>query len=217
MRESNPKKSDTRKLQVTGRSTYVLSLPKKWVTRNKLKKSSSLLIHEEEDGSLRIQPSDSPQTARREEAFIEVSPGESSDALIRKTVSAYLVGYNLIHIKPKSQQQLSSSQRNALKTFARSFLVGTEIVTDTPTKLTLQVLLSYPELSIQSTLRRMIVITSSMHKDAVTALKRLDHRLAKDVISTDNEVDRFHLYIIRQLKMAIQNPSISVNLCMYQN
>jgi phosphate uptake regulator len=47
-----------------------------------------------------------------------------------------------------------------------------------------------------------------MHKDALTALKELDHQLAKGVIATDNEVDRFNMYIIRQLKMAIQNPRI---------
>jgi len=47
-----------------------------------------------------------------------------------------------------------------------------------------------------------------MHKDAMTALKQLDHQLAKDVVATDNEVDRFHLYVIRQLKTAAQNPII---------
>jgi phosphate uptake regulator len=87
-------------------------------------------------------------------------------------------------------------------------LVGTEIVTDTPSELTLQVLLSYPELSVQSALRRMCIITSSMHKDAIAALKELDHQAARGVITTDNEVDRFNLYIVRQLKMAIQNQRI---------
>jgi phosphate uptake regulator len=85
-------------------------------------------------------------------------------------------------------------------------LVGTEIVTDTPSELILQVLLSYPELSIQSALRRMCIITASMHKDALAALKELDTQLAKSVISTDDEVDRFNLYVVRQLKVAIQNP-----------
>jgi phosphate uptake regulator len=47
-----------------------------------------------------------------------------------------------------------------------------------------------------------------MHKEAIVSLASLDHQLAKDVISTDNEVDRFHLYIIRQLKMALRNPKI---------
>ncbi|XES77843.1 MAG: hypothetical protein ACBZ72_02935 [Candidatus Bathyarchaeia archaeon] len=44
------------------------------------------------------------------------------------------------------------------KVFARRMLVSTEIVTDTPHELTLQVLLSYPEFSIQSALRRMSII-----------------------------------------------------------
>jgi len=113
-----------------------------------------------------------------------------------------------MRVKARDQQQLSSQQRNKIKNFARDLFVGTEIVTDTPTELTLQVLLSYPELSIQSALRRMCIITSSMHKDAITALKDLDFPLAQSVIATDDEVDRFNLYVVRQLKTAIQNPKV---------
>jgi phosphate uptake regulator len=194
---------------MTGGSTYIVSLPKKWITKNQLEKGSSLTFFEEEDGSLSVlSSSELVREKKSEEAFIRVSPNENSDTIIRKLVSTYLVGYNLIHIKARDQQQLSSKQRNAIKNFARDLLVGTEIVTDTPSELTLQVLLSYPELSIQSALRRMCIITSSMHRDALTALKELDPQLAKSVIATDDEVDRFSLYIIRQLKTAIQNPKI---------
>jgi phosphate uptake regulator len=193
---------------MTGGSTYILSLPKKWVNRNQLEKGSSLLIREEGNGSLTILPPELGKPEESEEAFIEVSPNDNPDALTRKTVSAYLIGYNLIHLGAKNQQEMSSRQRNTLKAFARQLLVGTEIVTDTPEELKLQVLLSYPELSVPSALRRMSIITSSMHKDAVTALKNLDRQLAKDVIETDNEVNRFHLYIIRQLKMAVTNPRL---------
>jgi phosphate uptake regulator len=54
----------------------------------------------------------------------------------------------------------------------------------------------------------MCIITSSMHKDALTALKENDMQLAKSVIETDDEVDRFNMYVIRQLKVAIMNPRI---------
>jgi len=201
-------KTDVRKLQVTGGSTYVLSLPKEWVTQNNLKKGSSLLIREEESGALSVLPPEMGKPERPEEALIEVSPQDNPNTLTRKAVAAYLVGYNIIHMRAKSRQQLSSRQRNTLKTFARRLLVGTEIVTDTSTELTLQVLLSYPELSVPNALRRMCIITSSMHKDVITALKELDSQLAEGIIATDDEVDRFHLYIIRQLKMAVQNPRI---------
>jgi len=205
---SKTRDGEARKLQVTGGSTYIISLPRKWVTRNQLRKGSSLILREEGDGSLSLAPSGMAKQEKREEAIIKVSKKDESDAIIRKVVSAYLVGYNLIHMRAQSQEQLSSQQRNALKDFARRYLVGTEIVTDTPNELSLQILLSYPELTVESALRRMSIITSSMHKDSMTALREIDHQLAKAVIDTDTEVDRFNLYIIRQLKLAIANPRI---------
>jgi len=202
------KNEETRKLQITGGSTYVISLPKKWVTQNRLEKGSPLLIRQEENGSLEVLPPEIARPEKSEEAMIKVGPQDQSDEIIRKTVSVYLLGYNIIHIRAKNQKEILSTQRSNIKTFARNMLVGTEIVTDTSTALTLQVLLSYPELSVPSALRRMTIITSSMHKDAITALKNNDHQLAQFVRSTDYEVNRFHLYIIRQLKMAIRNPRI---------
>ena len=167
-----------------------------------------MTVRAEESGVLSVIPADAAIQQRSDKALIKVSPKENSSAIIRKTVSAYLVGYNLITVRAEKQQPLSSKQRTEIKDFVRHMLVGTEIVTDTPSELTLQVLLSYPELSVQSALRRMCIITSSMHKDAITALKELDYQSAKGIITTDNEVDRFNLYIVRQLKTAIQNQRI---------
>ncbi|UCH37434.1 MAG: phosphate uptake regulator PhoU [Candidatus Bathyarchaeota archaeon] len=72
----------------------------------------------------------------------------------------------------------------------------------------IKVLLSYPELSVESALRRMCIITSSMHTDVMNALKTADMPLVREVIYQDNEVDRFSLYIIRQLKAAIEDLNI---------
>lgn len=206
---SQTKRSEeTRKLQFTGGSTYILSLPKRWITQNQLRRGSVIKLREEEGGLLTIIPNDIATQQKTNEAYIKVTPQDSPDSVIRKTVSTYLLGYNMIHIKAESQKQLSGKQRQELKDFSRHMLVGTEIVTDTPQELALQVLLSYPELSVQSALRRMSIITASMHKDAMTALKELDRQQAKEVITTDNEVDRFSLYIVRQLKTAIESPRI---------
>jgi phosphate uptake regulator len=205
---SGEQEGEMRRLQLTGGSTYIVSLPKRWVSQNQLKKGSVIKIREEEGGLLSVAPSGAKVAPEREEASIPVSPKDISDSVIRKMVSAYLMGYNLINIRSSRGQNLSTKQRYDVKNFVRHMLVGTEIVTDTPSDLTLQVLLSYPELSIQSALRRMSIITTSMHKDSVTALKALDHQLAKSVITTDNEVDRFNLYVVRQLKMAIQSPRL---------
>ncbi len=199
---------ETRKLQFTGGSTYIISLPKRWIDQNQLNKGSVIKLREEEGGLLSIIPADTAIQQERDEAIIKVNPKDSPESVVRKTVSAYLIGYNMIHIKAEKQNQLSTKQRHEMKNFSRHMLVGTELVIDTPQELTLQVLLSYPELSVQSALRRMSIITASMQRDAITALKELDSQHAKEVLVTDNEVDRFNLYIVRQLKTAVQNPRI---------
>ena len=126
--------------------------------------------------------------------------------ITRKIVSSYLAGYNSIHVK--SQKQLCPTrQRRDMKGFVRRMLVGTEIVTDTSSELKLQVLLSYPELTIQSALRRMSIITTSMHKDAIFGLTAGDKLLAKEVMSTDNEVDRFNLYVTKIVESSDTEPS----------
>lgn len=199
---------EQRKLQVTGGSTFILSLPKEWATKNELKQGSSMIVREEEDGSLSIAPSSFPKKTKQDEAYIKVAQNDNPDAIMRTAISAYLDGYNLLHVRAQGQKVLSSKLRNHLKHFARHYLVGTEIVIDTPTELTLQVLLNYPELTVQNALSRMAIIASSMHKEAIEALKKMDHSSAKSVIETDREVNRFGLYIVRLLKLAVSNQRI---------
>ena len=207
-KEAEKINEEQRKLQVTGGSTFILSLPKNWAMRNELKRGSSMIVREEDDGSLSIAPSSFPKKEKQDEAYIKASMNDNPDAIMRTAISAYLDGYNILHIRAQGQKVLSSKLRNHLKTFARHYLVGTEIVIDTPTDLTLQVLLNYPELTVQNALSRMSIIASSMHKEAITALKKLDYSTAKSVIETDREVNRFGLYIVRLLKLAVSNPRI---------
>jgi len=200
-------KREVRKLQITGGSTYIISLPKKWIKKVGLEKGSPLSIINQEDGSIIIVPEEMEKPKKPVEAIIEVSTDNEAQSILRKIVSIYLVGYNIIFIRPKNQR-LSSVQRTAIKNFTRRMLVGTEIIADSPTELILKVLISYPELSVQSALRRMCVITASMHQDAIAALREFDKELARDVVAMDDEVDRFGLYIIRQLKAAVQNERV---------
>ncbi len=207
-KETEKLSEEQRKLQVTGGSTFILSLPKDWATKNELKRGSAMMVREEEDGSLSIAPSSFPKQQKQDEAYIKSSINDNPDAIMRTAISAYLSGYNVLHIRAQGQKVLSSKLRNHLKSFARNYLVGTEIVIDTPTELTLQVLLNYPELTVQNALSRMGIISSSMHREALASLKKLDYPGAKAVIETDREVNRFGLYVVRLLKLAVTNQRV---------
>ncbi len=52
-------------------------------------------------------------------------------------------------------------------------------------------------------------ILLSMQEDAISALDKSDSNLAEDVIERDNEIDRFYLLIVRQLKAAMSDPELA--------
>jgi phosphate uptake regulator len=198
---------EIRKIQLTGKSTYIVSLPKKWVTSLGLKAGSPIRIIQQ-NSSLILTPKEmaKPETQPAEATLI-ISSKDDPDTIARAIISLYLVGYNPIIVRAK-EERISTMQRNVIKELTRKKLVGTEIISETSNEIKLQTLASYPELSVENALKRMYIIATSMHNDAMQALKNLDKKLAQEVIQLDDEVDRFSFYIIRQLKIAVQNGKI---------
>jgi phosphate uptake regulator len=195
---------EVRKVQFTGRSTYVLSLPKKWIQEMHLKAGDQVTLMREADNSFSIVPINTGPAESLSEATAIILPNEGSNTLKRKVVSMYLAGYNIIHLKLKSGR-MSPALRDAVREVVRRNLVGTEMIADASDIITLQVLLSLPELSVNTAIRRMYLIASSMHKDSMAAVSELNTELAREVIKSDDEVDRFSLYVLRNLVMATQN------------
>jgi phosphate uptake regulator len=143
---------------------------------------------------------DKPEKPQK--AVITVSDGDPAESVVRSVVSAYLLGYNIIQVRVE-EGRLDSAHKLAVKDFTRRKLIGTEILSDLPGELTLQVLLSYMDLSVKDALRRMGIIASSMHSEAIHSIESDDARFAKEIISMDDEVDRFSFFIIRLLKLAV--------------
>jgi len=177
---------ELRKVQVTGGSTYIVSLPKNWVEQMGLQKGSVVRINQKDDLTLCLQPQGAETGDGTRRVIINPKQDDTPESIVRRVVSAYLMGYNVLQLK-NSQKRIDSSQRFAVKDFTRKKLVGTEILSDLPKELTLQVLLSYAELSVKDALRRMSLIAASMHRDAITALGTEESSLAK-VAVTDGHV-----------------------------
>ena len=87
-------------------------------------------------------------------------------------------------------------------------MVATEIIADASDLITIQVLLTLPDLSVNAAVRRMFLISTAMYTDAMASLAEQNHELATTVIRSDDEVDRFSLYILRNLVIAIQNANM---------
>ena len=197
-------KEETRKIQFTGKSSYIVSLPKQWVMDLGLKQGDQIRMVRKDSSTLEIYPPKfETRSQKKEDATIEIE-NEETFAIVRKLISLYFLGYKTINIKPKSGR-LNPNQRNAVKEAVKRMLMGSEIISDSSSGITIQVLVNLLELSVNGAIKRMIHLAKSMSNDAILAMSENNLELAHEVINTDDEVDRFGFYIIRQLKIAIQN------------
>ncbi len=197
---------EARKVYVSGGSTYVISLPKKWVNKTNLKPGDSLVVTEH-GSSLLIETSVIEKESRIKE--IKISQITSSDSLERILIAFYLVGYDTIKIKMDRKNHLAyrESIRNIL-----DYLIGVEIVEDTNEAMTLEIMLDYKRMSTMQILQRMFSINRSMLLDLGKALKTIDSGLAKDIIVREKEIDRLYFLVVRQLKSAVEYQQIAEKL-----
>jgi len=198
-------REETRKIQFTGKSSYIVSLPKQWIMDLGLKQGDQIRMVRKGSSTLELfPPKFESRNQKKEEAVIEINSEEKASSIVRKLISLYFLGFKTINVKPKDGR-LSPIQRNTVKEAVKRMLMGSEIISDSSSGITVQVLVNLLELSVDGAFKRMIHLAKSMSSDALLAVKENNDELAQEVINTDDEVDRFGFYIIRQLKIAIQN------------
>ena len=198
---------EVRKLQLVGGSTYVLSLPRRWVDNMHLQTGDQVSIVKNANNSLSLFPIGEVQGTKILKSRAIISQKDSLESIKRKIIAMYLTGYQIIEVQTKGNR-IQPNQKQTIRDLVRTNMIGTEIVESTPESITIQVLTSLPELSINDALRRMFLLTCTMHRDAINALREIDAELGEETAHLDDEVDRFSLYIMRNLNLAVQHERI---------
>ncbi|HKU32292.1 MAG TPA: phosphate uptake regulator PhoU, partial [Candidatus Nitrosotalea sp.] len=198
---------EVRKLQLVGGSTYVLSLPKKWIDELNLKTGDPVSIVKNVNRSLSILPTGTSQSPKITKSKTIISQKEPVESIQRKVIAMYLAGYQMIKIQSKGGR-IQLEHKQTIRDLVRRNMIGTEIVESSPESITVQILTSLPELSISDALKRMFLLTITMHRQAIDALKEMDIELGEEITHLDDEVDRFSLYILRNLTLAVEHERI---------
>jgi len=189
---------ETRKVQVTGGSTYTVSLPKDWATANDVSAGSVVEFHSEDDILLL-----SPQREEdREHGSIDID-GLQGDELNRAVMTMYVSGFDVIEFEAS---RVTAGQRRTVRE-ATQGLVGLEVIEETSDRVVLQDLLDSSELSVHNAITRMRLVSMTMLSDAVTALVENDDELSHDVIERDDDVDRLWYMVSRVFRTVLRNPA----------
>ncbi|WP_255195160.1 phosphate uptake regulator PhoU [Halorarius litoreus] len=194
---------ETRKVQVTGGSTYTVSLPKDWATANGVSGGSVVEFHPEDDALL--------LTPRREDEKVEGTldvTGLEGDQLTRAVMTMYVSGFDIITLETP---RITAEQRRTIRTAAQG-LVGLEVIGETSERVQLQDLLDSSELSINNAITRMRLVATTMLADSVTALVEGDDDLAEDVIQRDDDVNRLYYMVSRVFRSILRDPSTAAEV-----
>ena len=194
---------ETRKVQVTGGSTFTVSLPKDWATENGVSAGTTMEFYPEED-SLLLTPKSETERTR---GSLDVTNLDGEE-LTRAVMTMYVSGFDIIELEAN---RITTDQRRAIRE-ATQGLVGVEVLEETGESVVIQDLLDSSELSITNAVTRMRLIAQSMLEDAVRALVTNDADVARDVVERDEDVDRLWFVVSRIFRSTLRSPRAAEEL-----
>jgi phosphate uptake regulator len=187
---------ETRKVQVTGGSTFTVSIPKEWATANDVTGGSLVGFHREAD-TLCLVPTDRDEVS---ECTVDARSADVSE-LHRIVTTMYVSGFDRIVVE--------TGERTALRReigVVAGRLVGVEIVDQSSSQVTLGNLLDSDDVSTRDTVDRMRTLAMTMLDDAVGAVLDDDEALARGVAARDDDVDRFWFVVSRLFRASLRTP-----------
>jgi len=199
-----------RRVQCTGRGSFIISLPKEWVEDLELGRGSEIAFNIQPDSTLTLIPrkimekEGRDNAAKPKEYYVNVDPKEPTQSTIRMIRALYAIGADIIRIHFKNIQDVTK-YKNEIKNLARDNFLGSEIIDETQDEITLQILIKHSEFPLEKAVRRMAIVALAANRDAIAALKDRSTTLFESVISDHNDVNRLGLYIVRQLKHGIEH------------
>jgi phosphate uptake regulator len=198
-----------RRVQCTGRGSYIISLPKEWVDDIGLNRGSEIAFNILPDSTLSLVPRKIMEKEGREkgakpkEYYINIDPKDPPQSTIRMIRALYAIGADIIRVHFKNIQD-ATKNKNEIKILARDNFLGSEIIDETHDEITMQILIKHSEFPLEKAVRRMAIVALAANRDAIAALKDRSINLFDSVISAHNDVNRLGLYIVRQLKHGIE-------------
>lgn len=190
-----------RKLISFGKTSYIISLPKTWVERNKLHKGD-LIALDERTGELVITSENQQKQQESRELTLQIDNKDISE-IRRSIVSAYIDGFNSITIAGKALKDRVDEIKEILQN-----LMALEVVEETSNKIVTKDFIDISKTNIWELVRKMDITTREMIADAKKFLQA-SHVSTKNIYLRDDDINRIYYLLLRIIKQAISNPAVA--------
>ncbi len=191
---------ETRKVQLSGGTTYTISLPKSWAQEHGIDAGSALSLYPNGDGSLLVE-AEADRTTETQSTTVDIST--DSDSAIRQWIYAlHAVGFDTVTLVDRTGH---STERREVVEDTVANLSGFELLESGDTKIRLTNLIDAENVDIRKSTLRLRLVMLGMHRDAVSAVLTDDETLAQRVIDRDSEADKLFAMVTRHFRRALTN------------
>jgi phosphate uptake regulator len=182
---------EKRRVVKSGKSSCVVSLPKKWIEDNKIRSGDyvNLTI---EDNIVKI--SKDSFDSDTYESYMTITE-KQRESLEKKIISAYLTGFHriVVHIPDGINKYINDIQKVVDNLF------GVEIIRTDDKKIWIESMIKDEDVPIQDLISRMVFLTKYMVKSSLEYIETGDKDLARMIKDAENQTDKIHLTLIRNI------------------
>ena len=182
---------ETRKLQLIGGSSYMVSLPKDWVKANGLKQGDEIVL-EIEDSVITLYPKGFKEDIKITKVEITDLKRYDEKFLKRFLYALYIQGIDEIVIKDKKvTPKLIAKISEIVKS-----IIGIEII-DTRDKIVLRCL-TITDFDVYGVVKRMSQIVQTIIETIIDAIVKRDYSFLSELKNLEEDTDRLYLLAVRQ-------------------
>jgi len=191
---------ESRKIQKVGAATLTISLPKEWAGRRNLKKGDQVFLVEDGE-ALKVLPGPAAEERHRAatEFIVDADLCDEPGMLERVIVGNYVLGREKIIIR--SSLRLASGHLDEVRGAARR-LMGIGIIEEGPAKVVLQCSIDPSNYPLESLIKRLYNLGSTMLSESLEALGTRKIALADDAIKREDDADMMYWLLLRLILSA---------------
>jgi phosphate uptake regulator len=187
--------SAVRRVQFTGRSTYIISLPKDWARSIGITRGSKVFVEIMPDNSLRIRPEPRVSEVKLTK-IVDLRAGLDVNTAMREIVAAYIAGFETFKVSFNSR---ASEAAKKLRSLMDSKLANTMLVDESEDSFTYKVVGPPKPLTMMDAVSWLSRLVNSTFSDLLRGLKDGDVEALKIVRERDDLVDKAFLMVTRYL------------------
>ncbi|MEM2910384.1 MAG: phosphate uptake regulator PhoU [Nitrososphaerota archaeon] len=199
-----------RKVIKLGRSALAVTLPKEWTSSIKLKEGDYVLMDDAEENYIKIRKADSEFEVPPAVCVINADVCTSQNMLWRIIIGAYMVGHKIIWIQTRNG--FGPNDIEGIRALTE-MLIGLHVTEQTDNIIILQSLADPSRPTIDSSIRRLHLISSSMYEMAIDVLLgEEDPKQLEDIKALGIECDKVYWLVTRQLLLSVNDRALAKEL-----